>query len=145
MVAGDALKEVIDYGMVIDGETTDAMSGERFDVEYPYTRDVWATVPHGGSEDVDTAVSAARDCFENDEWQSMTATGRGKLLLVIALDSDRAYRPGDQVFEIRDTEKRLDHLRVTVGAEHDVKTLVLEQFHAAALNGSSRYKPRSYH
>lgn len=84
MVSGDALKEVTDYGMVIDGETTEAVSGERFDIEYPYTRDVWATVPHSGSEDVDAAVSAARDCFENDEWQSMTATERGKLLYDLA-------------------------------------------------------------
>lgn len=84
MVSCDALREVTDYGMVIDGETVEAASGDRFDVEYPYTRDVWATAPHGGQKDVDSAVSAARNCFESDDWQSLTATDRGKMLYDLA-------------------------------------------------------------
>ncbi|MFC7237002.1 aldehyde dehydrogenase [Saliphagus sp. GCM10025317] len=68
------------YDMVIDGESVTSSSGERFEIEYPYTREVWATVPNGTAEDIDRAVAAARRCFESDEWQSLSATDRGKLL-----------------------------------------------------------------
>lgn len=84
MDSRDVLGDVTDYGMVIDGETVEATSGERFEVEYPYTRDVWATAPDGGPADVDAAVSSARECYESDAWQSMTATDRGKLLYDLA-------------------------------------------------------------
>ena len=75
---------VTDYGMVIDGNVVESESGDRFDVKYPYTQDVWATVPHGTEEDVDRAVTAAHACYESDGWQSLTATERGKLLFALA-------------------------------------------------------------
>ena len=84
MSSSDTSDDVTDYSMLINGESVEATSGERFEVEYPYTREVWATVPRGGPEDVDAAVAAARDCFESDEWQSMTATDRGRLLYDLA-------------------------------------------------------------
>jgi len=75
---------VVEYDMVIGGESVEARSGERFGVEFPYTRDEWATVPEAGAEDIDEAVTAAKDCFESDEWQSLSATDRGKLLYDLA-------------------------------------------------------------
>jgi aldehyde dehydrogenase (NAD+) len=76
--------QVTDYEIVIDGESSAAVSGERFDVTYPYTGDVWATVPRGDSTDVDQAVRAARECFESDRWTGLSATDRGELLYALA-------------------------------------------------------------
>lgn len=84
MDSNDPKSAVTDYGMVIDGQTVEAVSEERFDVEYPYTREVWSTAPHSGPKDVDRAVASARECFESDNWQSMTATERGRLLYDLA-------------------------------------------------------------
>ena len=84
MTRPDLPTDPVEYDLVIGGESVPAESGERFDVEYPYTRDVWATVPEGGAADVEKAVDAARDCYESDTWQSLTATERGELLFDLA-------------------------------------------------------------
>jgi len=84
MVEVSVHDEVEDYRMIIDGEGVDGASGERIDVEFPYTRDVWATIPRGNGTDVDRAVDAARRCFESDEWRSMNASERGTLLFALA-------------------------------------------------------------
>jgi aldehyde dehydrogenase (NAD+) len=76
--------EPADYDMFIDGSSMASESGERFDIEYPYDRSVWATAPRGNEHDVDMAVTAAQECFESDEWQKMTATQRGNLLFEFA-------------------------------------------------------------
>ena len=76
--------EPIDYNMVIGGESVEAKSGDRFEIEFPYTRDIWATAPEASAADVDTAVTAAKECYESDEWQSLSATERGKLLYSLA-------------------------------------------------------------
>jgi len=77
-------ESVTDYGMVIGGESVDSESGDRLDVTFPYTQDVWATVPVGTEQDVDRAVTAARECYESEEWQSLTPSERGELLFALA-------------------------------------------------------------
>jgi len=72
------------YRMHVDGESRAAADGDRLSVTYPYTGEVWATVPDAAAADVDEAVAAARRCFESDEWQSLTATDRGELLYALA-------------------------------------------------------------
>lgn len=76
--------ETIDYDMIVNGEAVEAANGDRFDVEFPYTGETWATVPNAGSEAVDDAVAAAKACYESEEWQSLSATDRGKLLYSLA-------------------------------------------------------------
>lgn len=71
---------VTEYRMFVDGERREAASGEHITVQYPYTRDVWATVPRARAVDVDRAVDAARRRFESDEWQSRSASDRAELL-----------------------------------------------------------------
>lgn len=70
--------------VVVGGEAVPAESGDRFQVEFPYTGDVWASAPRGGPTDVDAAVTAAKECFESDERQSLSATDRGRLLFDLA-------------------------------------------------------------
>ena len=72
------------YRMIVDGEGVTAGGDEWFDVEFPYTGETWTVVPEGTPGDVDRAVSAARRCFESDQWQETSATERGKLLFALA-------------------------------------------------------------
>lgn len=73
-----------DYDHHVDGTPTPGTDGDRLAVSYPYTGEVWATVPDGTAADVDGAVEAARQCFESDEWSTLTATDRGELLYSLA-------------------------------------------------------------
>lgn len=75
---------VTEYDMVVGGQSVEAEGTERFDVEFPYTRRTWASVAKGDENDVEEAVTAARNCFESDEWQSLSATDRGRLLYDLA-------------------------------------------------------------
>lgn len=78
------LETTTEYDLFIDGEAVPASTGDRFEVEYPYTRTVWASVATADATDVDRAVAAARRCFESSEWQSLLATDRGELLHSLA-------------------------------------------------------------
>ena len=49
--------------MVIGGNAVQAASGNTFETENPYTGEPWATVPDAGPEDVDAAVTAAREAL----------------------------------------------------------------------------------
>ena len=53
-----------EHGLLIAGEETEAVSGERFDVVNPATGEPIAVVRRRpGPEDVDAAVAAAREAF----------------------------------------------------------------------------------
>jgi aldehyde dehydrogenase (NAD+) len=63
----------------IGGAYVPSGSGERIEVENPYTEEVFGHVPAGTSEDVDAAVSAARAAF--DGWAfGLTPAERGAAL-----------------------------------------------------------------
>src|SRR6478736_4879691 len=71
--------------MVIGGETVDAADGQTFDVVDPASGKVIATVPLGGREDVDRAVAAAQNAFEDRKgWASWAAGKRGRSLAKLA-------------------------------------------------------------
>jgi (Z)-2-((N-methylformamido)methylene)-5-hydroxybutyrolactone dehydrogenase len=71
----------------------------------PATEDVWAQVPEGTAEDVDAAVSAAREA-QRGPWSQMTATSRGD---VIRRLGDLLDRDADRLgwLETRDNGKIL--------------------------------------
>jgi len=71
-------------GMLIDGQRTQARSGETFETVNPATGSVIATVASGGPADVDRAVAAARRAFEDPSWANMNPHDRTLLLLRIA-------------------------------------------------------------
>ncbi|MEU4618878.1 aldehyde dehydrogenase family protein [Actinoplanes sp. NPDC023801] len=62
----------------IGGAFVPAGSGDRIEVENPYTEEVFGHVPAGTAEDVNLAVSAARAAF--DGWASASPAERGAAL-----------------------------------------------------------------
>src|SRR5687767_3580864 len=53
-------------------------------VENPSTGEVMTEVASGGAPEIDAAVRAARNAFEQDAWRRMDAADRGNLLWKIA-------------------------------------------------------------
>jgi (Z)-2-((N-methylformamido)methylene)-5-hydroxybutyrolactone dehydrogenase len=76
--------EVREYKMLVGGEWVDAHSGKTFDSVNPYTGRVWSTAPEADEEDVDKAVLAAREAFDEGPWGKMTGTERARLMRRLA-------------------------------------------------------------
>lgn len=68
--------------LFIDGEFTDALSGETLPTLNPHDNSVIAEVAMAGREDVDRAVAAAQKAFP--AWSRMPAADRGRILLKLA-------------------------------------------------------------
>ncbi|HTS15022.1 MAG TPA: aldehyde dehydrogenase family protein [Candidatus Sulfotelmatobacter sp.] len=70
-----------DVQMVIGGQSVPAADGQTFEVMNPATGQVMARAPLGGKEDVDRAVKAARQAFDDPRgWSSWSAAKRGRTL-----------------------------------------------------------------
>jgi betaine-aldehyde dehydrogenase len=72
------------YEMLINGQWAASDSGKTFPVYDPSTEEVIAEVPDCNAKDVDRAVAAAKDAFENGTWGSSTAQERGRVLFKLA-------------------------------------------------------------
>jgi len=72
------------HKLLIGGKRVDAINGEIFEVQNPANNSVIAYAPKGGKEDINRAVQAARDAFENGPWGKFTVSERGKLLWKLA-------------------------------------------------------------
>ena len=68
----------------IGGKWVPAVSGKTFETIHPATEEVICEVAEGDKEDVDAAVKAARDAFDNGEWSKMDARDRGALMYKLA-------------------------------------------------------------
>ena len=81
------------YQLFINGQWADALDGGRFDSVNPANAQPWASFAHAQAADVDAAVQAAQNAFENPSWRNLHATARGKLLRklgdLIAANKDR--------------------------------------------------------
>jgi acyl-CoA reductase-like NAD-dependent aldehyde dehydrogenase len=66
--------------MLINGEWTPAVSGEAFETRDPGDGTVIAKVAAGDKRDVDRAVTAARNAFQNSEWATMPVNDRAVIL-----------------------------------------------------------------
>jgi acyl-CoA reductase-like NAD-dependent aldehyde dehydrogenase len=73
-----------EYEMLIGGEWVGARSGKTFESINPYTGRGWATVPEAGEEDVDRAVRAAREAFDEGPWGKITGSERARLMRRLA-------------------------------------------------------------
>jgi aldehyde dehydrogenase (NAD+) len=71
------------YGLFVGGDWVEPRSGEFQPTVSPATEEPLAEVAYGGAEDVDLAVSAAKDAFENG-WSDLAASERAKYLFRIA-------------------------------------------------------------
>lgn len=66
--------------MLIGGAWCEAADSTTLDVVDPATGQAFATVPAGGKEDIDRAVRAAREAFEQGDWPRMRGVDRERLL-----------------------------------------------------------------
>lgn len=74
-------KATIEYTRLhIGGEWVDALDGAEMETVNPSTAQVLTTVALGGAADVDRAVAAAREAFENGPWSRMTPGERAAAL-----------------------------------------------------------------
>src|SRR5687767_11536652 len=64
----------------IGGKWIPAASGKTFETIHPATEEVICEVAEGDAEDVDAAVDAAREAFDNGPWSKMDARDRGILI-----------------------------------------------------------------
>ncbi len=70
--------------LVIGGERTPAADGRTFHTLDPATGEVIAEVAFAGPDDVDRAVSSAREALESGPWRSMPAAGRSAAIEAFA-------------------------------------------------------------
>jgi aldehyde dehydrogenase (NAD+) len=73
---------VREFQNFIGGEWVDAASGETFDSTSPADGELIGTFPRSGAEDVDRAVAAAKEAYE--EWRLVPAPRRGEILFRFA-------------------------------------------------------------
>ncbi len=105
----DATGLMANYKMSIGGQWVDAISGETFESENPYTGRPWALIPRGSREDVERAVRAAHNAFTIGEWPKLTATQRGALLRRLG-DLIQAKARELAEIEVRDNGKLISEM-----------------------------------
>ncbi len=70
--------------MVVGGKSVEAVSAEAFDVIDPSTGKTFTQVPRGGPADIDAAVAAAREAFDDRRWSSLRPGKRAEVLNKVA-------------------------------------------------------------
>lgn len=80
----EALTRISEYQLLIGGRSLPAVSGETFETVSPTTNLPIGRVPKAGLADVELAIRAARDAFDNGPWQHMTPLERSRVLHKIA-------------------------------------------------------------
>ena len=75
-----AKPKVPDQQMLINGKWVNSVSGKTFDTTDPTDGSVICRVAEGDKADVDLAVKAAREAFENGPWSRMNPADRGRLM-----------------------------------------------------------------
>jgi len=68
----------------IGGRFVDSVSGKTFDVLEPAGNTIYATAAAGQKEDIDLAVTAATEAFENGSWPRMLPRARSRVLNKVA-------------------------------------------------------------
>src|SRR6516164_4735945 len=86
--------------LFIGGQWTEAASGKTFETPNPATGETLANVAEGDAEDINRAVSAARNAFESGPWRRMTPSDRGRLI----------WKIGDLILENADELAQLESL-----------------------------------
>lgn len=71
------------YGHFINGQFVEPAKGRRFNSVNPATEEILTEISEGTSEDIDSAVKAARTAY-NKRWSTLPAKERGKYIFRIA-------------------------------------------------------------
>jgi acyl-CoA reductase-like NAD-dependent aldehyde dehydrogenase len=108
------------HRLVIGGERPPAADGRAFETFDPATGRAFAEVAYSGAEDVDRAVQAAREAFEDGRWSRIPAAQRTRAMLALA---DAVEDHADELAELEslDNGKPLKIARrvdVPLAAEH---------------------------
>src|SRR6516162_1695291 len=101
------------YKNFVNNQWVAAASGETFPVYDPSTEEVIANVASADKSDVDAAVKAAREAFDNGPWATTTAQDRGRILFKLA-EKIRQNSAALAELECRNTGKPI------VEAEYDI-------------------------
>jgi betaine-aldehyde dehydrogenase len=108
-------------GMFINGEWVEAASGKTDEVENPANEEIVGTVPRAAKEDVDRAVEAAREAFEDGRWSELGPGERSAVLI----------KMGDLIEQKADELARLEVLQggktMKLAADGDVP-MTADQF-----------------
>src|SRR6201992_774967 len=72
------------YKNFVNNQWVASATGETFPVYDPSTEEVIANVASADKSDVDAAVKAAREAFDNGPWRQTTAQDRGRILFKLA-------------------------------------------------------------
>src|SRR6201992_2498114 len=101
------------YKNFVNNQWVAAASGETFPVYDPSNEEVIANVAAADKSDVDAAVRAAREAFDNGPWRQTTAQDRGRILFKLA-EKIRQNAAALAELECRNTGKPI------VEAEYDI-------------------------
>ena len=77
------MTKIKNFKMFINGQWVDSESGNTIETLNPENNEVWATVPEASAKDVDKAVRAAQNAFENS-WSNLHPRDRAKYLRSLA-------------------------------------------------------------
>jgi acyl-CoA reductase-like NAD-dependent aldehyde dehydrogenase len=108
------------HRLLIGGERLEAADGRTFDTLDPSTGRVIAPVAYAGAEDVDRAVRAAREAFDDGRWSGIAAAERTSAMLALA-DAIDAHADELAQLESLDNGKPLKlakRVDVNLAAEH---------------------------
>lgn len=72
-------------GLFINNEWLSSKSGDKIIAIDPSTENEITSVHAAGLDDVDLAVRAARDAFNQPSWRNLSGSGRGDLLLKLSM------------------------------------------------------------
>ncbi|WP_240375870.1 aldehyde dehydrogenase family protein [Bacillus piscicola] len=97
--------------LYINGEFSKSVSEKTFDTPNPATGEVLATIYEAGEKDVDQAVKAAKEAFENGPWSSMSTAERAKLMFKLA-DLIEDHKEELAQLDALDNGKPINELRV---------------------------------
>jgi aldehyde dehydrogenase (NAD+)/betaine-aldehyde dehydrogenase len=102
-----------EHGLFIDGESTEAASGELRELVEPATGDPIGRASMAGEEDVDRAVAAARRALDGP-WGRTPPNERSRLLHALA-DAIRANRKELAELESRNVGKAISSVNAEIG------------------------------
>jgi phenylacetaldehyde dehydrogenase len=86
--------------LFINGQWTEAASGKTFGTPNPATGTTLAHIAEGDAEDINRAVLAAREAFDNGPWGRITPSERGRII----------WRIGDLILEHAEELAQLESL-----------------------------------
>ncbi len=121
------------YKLWINGKACDAINGEVLPVENPATGEIIDTVPDAGKADVDLAVAAAKEAFDDGRWSKKTPAERAAVLFKMAdliearseeiarIESEDTGKPLAFVSAGGDIPFAIDNLRFFAAAARDIK------------------------